>query len=518
MNASYAAPILAASSPFAKSSAKLLQMQEHLSSDEAMRTEHGELERRLAAEGVELVRVMLQEHLDLRADAEQRVRVVGSDGVERAQARSTVRHLETIFGEVEVARLLYQAAGHEGLAPLDAELNLPTDHFSHGVRRMIAKEVARASFDEVVELIRDYSGADIAKRQIEELTVRAARDFDAFYELRKHEQHSSDELLVISTDGKGIVMRHEALREGTRLRAENSARKLKTRLTQGEKADRKRIAQVATVYSVAPWKRTAADVVHAIRDESAKPERPRPREKRVWASVEKHFRTVIREAFEEAQRRDPQHRRRWVALVDGDRGQIRAVKAEAQRIGAKVTIIVDIVHVLEYLWLAARALFGGSTAQAESWVGDRLMSLLTGRRGGEVARTIREWASRREDKLNEVARRAIEKACTYLANRSRTRLMRYRDALRDGLPIATGVIEGACRYLVKDRMDRTGARWSLEGAEAVLRLRALRASKDFDEYWEFHLACEKQRNHAARYAGAPPDPLPAKKRHLRRIK
>ena len=79
--------------------------------------------------------------------------------------------------------------------------------------------------------------------------------------------------------------------------------------------------------------------------------------------------------------------------------------------------------------------------------------------------------------------------------------------------------EAACRYLVKDRMDRTGACWSLEGAEAVLRLRALRASGDFDEYWHFHLASEKDRNHASRYAdGEIPDPLPARKRHLRRIK
>ena len=104
----------------------------------------------------------------------------------------------------------------------------------------------------------------------------------------------------------------------------------------------------------------------------------------------------------------------------------------------------------------------------------------------------------------------IDKACDYLADRTRTRLMHYAEALRDGLPIATGVIEGACRCLVKDRMDRTGARWSLTGAEAVLRLRAVRASGDFDAYWQFHLARDKERNHAVRYEDKViPDPLPA---------
>jgi hypothetical protein len=117
------------------------------------------------------------------------------------------------------------------------------------------------------------------------------------------------------------------------------------------------------------------------------------------------------------------------------------------------------------------------------------------------------------------AEKAIDEACDYLADRTRTRLMHYKEALHDGLPISTGVIEGACRYLVKDRMDRTGARWSLTGAEAVLRLRAIRASGDFDAYWQFHLEHDHLRNHASRYQDAVvPDPLPSRKPRLRRLK
>jgi hypothetical protein len=165
-----------------------------------------------------------------------------------------------------------------------------------------------------------------------------------------------------------------------------------------------------------------------------------------------------------------------------------------------------------------RALLGGSCAKAEKWVADRLLALLSGRSGGDVATTIRWWEAR-DKKLDASARAAIDKTCGYLSDRTRTRMLGYRDALRDGLPIATGVIEGACRYVVKDGMDRTGARWSLTGAEAVLRLRAIRASKDFDAYWAFHLEQEKVRNHASRYEdGKIPDPLPAPKPRLKRIK
>jgi hypothetical protein len=447
------------------------------------------------------------------------VEVTGADGVERRSSRASERHLETIVDTVVVPRAAYQAPGCEDLHPMDAALNLPRELFSFGVRRMVAREVARASFEEVVEIVHDYGGATIAKRQVEELAVRAAQDFDAFYAQREPAHAPAEDLLVLSTDGKGIVMRRADLREATRLAAEKKVNKLETRLTPGEKKNRKRMAQVATVYSVAPWVRTAADVVHKPRkgEAMATAKRPVPHDKRVWASVEKTPRKVIRTMFEEALSRDPERSRRWIVLVDGEPKQLAAVKAEARRVGVKVTILLDVVHVIEYVWKAARALFGESNPEAEAWVGDRLLALLTGRSGGDIVKTIHWWASRR--KLDESALQMIDTACNYLADRTRTRLMHYAEALRDGLPIATGVIEGACRYLVKDRMDRTGARWSLTGAEAVLRLRAVRASGDFDAYWEFHLAREKERNHTSRYEGAViPDPLPAPKPRLRRVK
>jgi hypothetical protein len=480
---------------------------------------HADLESFVNTAGREWARLLFEEHLAMRAALERVVTVVDADGVKRESVHDSERHLETVVGTVAVPRKAYGAADRADLHPMDAALNLPIELFSHGVREMVAKEIARASFEEVIELVRDYSGARIAKRQVEELVVRAACDFDAFYGQRRPETQAADGLLVISTDGKGIVVRHQDLREATRLAAEQSAHKLETRLTPGEKHNRKRMAQVATVYTVAPWVRTAADVVHPLREKNVEAARPAPRNKRVWASVEKHPRRIIREAFEDALRRDPQRRRRWVVLVDGEPKQLRAVKAEARRLGVEVTVLVDIVHVLEYIWKAARALFGESSSEAEEWVSYRLLALLTGSSGGELARTIRWWAKKRESGLDAAAKKAIAKACGYLADRTRTRLMHYAEALRDGLPISTGVVEGACRYLVKDRMDRTGARWSLTGADAVLRLRALRASGDFDEYWCFHLANEKERNHAARYAdGVLPNPLPVGKPNLHLVK
>ncbi|MCA9591647.1 MAG: hypothetical protein KC657_40400 [Myxococcales bacterium] len=255
MSAVHADPIEAVEKPFARARAHAANVEGMLMSDEMIRKSHSELEAMLDGQGKEWARLLLEENLRLRAQLERRATVVCAEGVDRRSTRDSERHLETLLGRVAVPRLSYQAPGSTDLHPMDASLNLPREMFSHGIRRMVAKEAAKSSFDEVVETVRDFTGASIAKRQVEELAIRAAQDFDAFYEQRAAARAPSDDLLVISTDGKGIVMRHEDLREGTRRAAQKSARKLETRLTPGEKSNRKRMAQVATVYSIAPFPR-----------------------------------------------------------------------------------------------------------------------------------------------------------------------------------------------------------------------------------------------------------------------
>lgn len=117
--------------------------------------------------------------------------------------------------------------------------------------------------------------------------------------------------------------------------------------------------------------------------------------------------------------------------------------------------------------------------------------MLSGRSAGELAKSLRGMIVRHG--LDAKAAKPVVKCANYLVKN--TRWLHYDRALAEGLPIATGVIEGACRHLVQDRMGRTGARWSLTGAEAVLRLCALRASGDFDDYWQFHVAKEHERTH-----------------------
>lgn len=203
--------------------------------------------------------------------------VVGADDIEREQVRSATRPIETPLGDVAVERRLYQATGVEGIAPPGAALGLPAEHYSLDVRRIVADENSRISYDEVAETLVKHTGAHVPERQIEELAIRGACDFDAFHgdRLLTPEPTASDHLLVLSFDGKGIAMLHDHLREPTRRKASAASRKLQTRLTEGEKPNSKRLAQVATVYSIAPYEGTIVDVLHGLtkRDNAS---RPRP--------------------------------------------------------------------------------------------------------------------------------------------------------------------------------------------------------------------------------------------------
>ena len=264
-------------SRFTQSRAHAWQVEGILEGGEMVRKRHSDVEDFLEEKGREWARLMYEEHLALRAALERETDVVGADGVPRKSTRRSERQLQTVLGRVPVPRLAYQSPGAADLHPMDGALNLPREMFSHGIRRMVAKEAARASFDEVVEIVRDYTGATIAKRQVEELAVRAAQDFEMFYEQKAAARDSKDDLLVISTDGKGIVMRHEDLREHTQKAAERRPHRLATRLTSGEKRARKRMAQVATVYSVAPFVRSATDLLNPLRDRTeVEAKRPRP--------------------------------------------------------------------------------------------------------------------------------------------------------------------------------------------------------------------------------------------------
>ncbi len=476
--------------------------------------DHGSIENLLKAEGFELLRLLFQAHLDIRSQSEEKLDcVIGSDGEKRRQRISNrCKTLGTIFGDVIVKRIKYggKYKGIPGLHPMDISLNISPDKYSDGLRRLAVEESAKVSFQEASETIGRTTSGCVGKRQCEELTVKTAVDFEDFYQQRsccEDDIENNDSLLVLSCDGKGISMHKEDLRDATKKKAEESrSRRLASRLSPGEKTGSKRMATVATVYNVAPHIRTPEEILGIANqaqdekeDENCQPKkRPKIKNKRVFASVAHTSAEVVKQMFDEAEKRDPKHQRESVILVDGHEHQLNLVKEESAKRSMGSCIIVDLIHVIEYLWKAAHAFFPGNAveekAEAEVWVQERLQRLLEGN-VLTVASGIRQSATKQGLEGNR--RAAADSCANYLQKYAE--YLKYDHYLEKGYPIATGVIEGACRHLVADRMAITGARWRLERAEAVLKIRSIRSSGDFEEYWAYHKSRELHRNHISCY-------------------
>ena len=376
----------------------------------------------------------------------------------------------------------YSRDGAPSIYPLDQTLALPARSFSYELQRRLVKAAVQNPFHESVEAVADLTGVSVPKRSLEEILRDAALDFDAFYQERAPGP-ANGSILVAAVDGKGIPM------------VKPGGAQPSVRLTKGQKANKKRMATVAAVFTRAPWVRTPEQVVESLfRTERQTPAAgqapPRPENKRVWASLLKGKTAVIEEVAQEMQRRDPEGIKTRVAVTDGERAlQIRVVGTLG------VTLILDLLHVLEKLWKAAYVFHSEGSLEAELWVLDRTLRILFGD-VGQVVKGIRQSVTKRG--LSGARRNTLCGVADYL-HRNRAR-MRYDEYLAKGWPIASGPVEGACKNLIKDRMERSGMRWTEEMAEAIVQLRAIYLSGDFDRYWAFHIAKDQQRLHPGHWS------------------
>jgi hypothetical protein len=456
-----------------------------------------QLEDLLDERGREVLRQLLQDHFDLRAAREEqqarehRAPATGTDGITRTRLETGHgRLLATLFGTVRVTRCAWRRPGTANFCPADAALSLPGGRHSHSLAKLAAIEAARSSFESAHAAVARRCGPVIGKRQLEQAVTGAAVDIPAFCAARIPEPCTPRTLVVISADSKGIVMRPGALRAAT-ARAAARLGRMRTRLTAGEKPNRKRMATLVAVCDAEPAKRRPHDVIAPPGGRrGARRLRPGPEALAKWlaGSVRKDPAEMIAAAFDEAEARDPAHLRTWVVLVDGAEHQLDLIRAEAARRAVTIHVVIDLIHVLEYIWKAAWSLHETGDPAAEDWVAAKALAVLA----GDSDRASQEITAEAGPAGLSGSRRTGADACVRYLN-ARHEYLRYDQALADGWPIATGVIEGACRHLIADRLDIGGARWGLDGAEAVLTLRAVISNGDFEEYWRFHLAREHQR-------------------------
>jgi hypothetical protein len=349
--------------PFTASKAMFTALACEMAGPDAAGMTAFELEEFVDRRGREVLLRLLQDHYDLRSMREEQqagehpAPVAAPDGITRTRLETGHgRALATLFGTVQVTRCAWRKPGAPNWCPADAALSLPAGRHSHSLAMLAAIEAARGSFDAAHAAITRRCGPVMGKRQAGVSVVHAAADIPAFYAARIPQPCTRGTLLIMSADCKGIVMRPGALRAAT---AKAAARlgKMRTRLTAGEKPNRKRMAALVTVYDAEPAKRRPHDVIAPPGGRTGtRPLRPGPKALAKWlaGSVRKDPAEVIAAAFDEAEARDPAHQRTWVVLVDGAEHQLDLIRAEAARRGAAIHVIIDIIHVLQLSMVSAR--------------------------------------------------------------------------------------------------------------------------------------------------------------------
>jgi hypothetical protein len=463
----------------------------------------------VAGRGQELLRGLVQLGLDAQAGREVRLaQVTGQDGVRRARAeRGHARTVVTRLGEVVVRRIGYRSGvkGAGSLFPRDAVLNLPPCGYSWALQRLAEMFARSGSYEQAHEFVLAATGVSVGKRQLEQMIVAAAADAERFYQDRARDQAAAVPgpgdggqglaPLAMSGDGKGVAMLPGA-RRGRAKAPEQRVRTFDKRAGTGEKKGHKRMAETGCVFDVIPPEqpRTPEQVMGP--DPGPGTDRPRAQNRWYACDITAGRDVTIGKIFAEADRRDPDHARTWIALIDGDNHQLGLFQAAAAARGITLAIVIDFIHVLEYLWKAAWCFHAPRDPAAEDWVTAQGLDILHGRTADVIARIARLAEDHPPSPGSEHAKN-IRKTLSYLQNKQP--YMDYPRALAQGWPIATGVIEGACRHLVQDRMGITGARWGLDGAQAMLWLRAINASGDTGAYWDYHITQEHQRNHLSRY-------------------
>jgi hypothetical protein len=368
----------------------------------------------------------------------------------------------SVFGKIHFERAYFYAAGAGGATPLDQALDLPEDCYSGLLCDWACFAVTDQSYGASQALFEHMLGVRLPKLALERIVERAAAPVAVFYK-HKPPPPTDEEgpILVVQADGKGVPMV-----------APSSAQ---VRRGKGDKRTKKQEAVVTALYSVDPYRRSPQQVVAALMRQGEQGDtaaRPVPQSKHVWATLAGKD-TALAHLAEQARKRDGAHIVDRVALTDG-------AIALQQRVVAQLpefTLVLDVIHAVEYLWKAANALLGEGHQGRTAWVSRHLEALLSGAVTEVIAALENDLASRR---LCASRREAVETTMGYY--RRNAPYMRYDVYLRRGWPIGSGVVEGACGHLVKDRMEQSGMRWSPAGAQSVLDLRSVRLNGDWSLY------------------------------------
>lgn len=441
---------------------------------EAQGMEIGEVERQLISLVMEVGRAALQEFVAVKGTGYAGKEVVDAQGNRCPYVRDRSCTYRSIFGTIPIRRAYYHAAGSSGIFPLDGDLNLPERGYSYLVQEFSSRLAITTSYENAQEILRSFFPIKMPIRSLESIVGDVCDEVDRFYEEKAQPKVSSEAVVTVATvDKKGVIIRKPHTDEaGSEAAVPNPG-----------KPGKKKMATVISAYVTRRHLRTVNDIVRETTGQDNPGSKSRPENKYVWGSLTDSPEKTVTRLTKAVSQRLPQDNE-LVCLLDGE----RSLWTLMYTYFPMAFFVLDIFHVLEHLAKAALCFYDEQSPQARDFVTQRLKMLLEGR-AGRLIGGLKQMLTKQE--LSNTKKHTLSQVIGYL-ERNRKH-MRYEICLAMGYPIGSGVIEGACRNLINDRLELTGMSWKLQGAESMMRLRAVQINKDWDSFWKQRRMSERRR-------------------------
>jgi hypothetical protein len=426
-----------------------------------------QMERSLFRQILQLGYQLLCLFVRVRVEGEAHTRMIKRDHTVLPYHSQKGRAYFSIFGKLKFERAYFYAWGGCGRCPLDEALSLPEHCYSDLLMESAELLGVEGAYGKGLRVVARLLGLDVSELALEKGVAEDSQSVKAYYQ-QKASFPSIEEgpILVAQADGKGVPLVHGEP-EG------------KLRRGKGDKKTHKKEAIATAVYTIDPYLRTPEEVLRALfKQEEPAAQRPAPQHKQIFASL-RGKRQALQQLARWVQRRDGEHIGQRVALTDG------AESLQKQMLACLpgFSLVLDIIHAVEYLWKAGTALYGETDPYRAEWVETQTLQLLSSQ-----TRQVIQCLEHKADALapNSQAARSLRTAAHYFQRN--LPFMDYAKYLQRGWPIGTGVIEGTCRHLVKDRMELSGMRWTMPGAGALLALRAVNENGDWEDFHTFRRA------------------------------
>lgn len=440
----------------------------------AQEMEIGEVERHLLSLVMAVGRAALEEFVAKKGTGYAGKEISDAHGNRLPYVRDRDCAYRSIFGTVPIGRAYYHADGSPGVFPLDSKLNLPERGYSYLLQELSSRLAVKMSYEESQEILHRFFPVKMPIRSLQGIVGDVVDEVDRFYEEEATPDICPEAVVTVATvDKKGVVIR-KVLEEGLGPEVLPA---------NPDKPGKKKMATVISTYVTPRYIRPADCILKEVSEHGKSDSRPKPQSKLTWGSLTDEPEKTVARLRKAVDRRLPEGNE-LVCILDGE----KSLWSLVYKYFPTAFFVLDIFHVLEHLGKAALCFHDEGSPQAREFVTERLRMLLNGR-AGRLIGGLKQMLTKQD--LSGTKRRCLEQVIGYL-ERNRKH-MRYEICLAKGYPIGSGVIEGACRNLINDRLELTGMSWTLQGAESVMRMRAVHINKDWDPFWNYRRRSERRR-------------------------